>query len=121
MTPSVPAPTLDPTVIEDLRALDPDDPEGALAEVLEAYLEDAPARTARMAEALDAGDRGRVRAEAHALKGSSRTIGAMATAHACEQVEHSPDEGLGLAVRRVFTELERVFPAVRALRDGRTT
>jgi PAS domain S-box-containing protein len=56
-------------------------------ELAESFLESAPRCLAGIEDALHSGDAGKLAAEAHGLKGISRTIGAEDLANACEPLE----------------------------------
>ncbi len=74
--------------------------------LLETYLQDTPARLARMAAALAAGDRDALAFEAHALKGSSQNLGVRRVQAICERLErlaHEPDND---TVARELVHLE---------------
>lgn len=115
MTPPTIPPALDPAVLDELRALDSEDPEGVLAEALDAYATDAPQRLVRMLEASCRGDLEDVAAEAHALKGASLTVGANAAAHACAALESGASRGTPEAVAIADAEVNRALAAIREL------
>ena len=62
-------------------------------ELAESFLESAPRCLGGIEDALQLGDARRVAAEAHGLKGISRTIGAADLAAACEALEHTAHQG----------------------------
>jgi HPt (histidine-containing phosphotransfer) domain-containing protein len=82
---------------EYLRTMCDDDPEFE-REVVGSFLDSAGDLMARMATALEAGDATGIRAAAHGLKGSSRSIGAPKLGDACAELETSVGAGdLGAA------------------------
>ncbi len=65
-----------------------DDPGGeALAEIVNAFLLDTPGAVAEIRRAAGAGEAGALRGSAHALKGSSSMVGAVALREVCERIE----------------------------------
>jgi HPt (histidine-containing phosphotransfer) domain-containing protein len=62
-------------------------------ELAESFLGSAPPCWDGIQEALRSGDQRRLTAEAHGLKGISRTIGADDLAAACEDLEHALRRG----------------------------
>ncbi|HJO08358.1 MAG TPA: PAS domain-containing protein [Verrucomicrobiota bacterium] len=58
-----------------------------VAELIDLFLKDAPARLAQAREALEVGDAGEISEAAHSLKGSARNLRAERLAQACEALE----------------------------------
>jgi HPt (histidine-containing phosphotransfer) domain-containing protein len=58
-----------------------------IAELIDLFLQDAPARLAQAREALTAGNAARIVEAAHSLKGSARNLRAERLAQACEALE----------------------------------
>jgi HPt (histidine-containing phosphotransfer) domain-containing protein len=83
-------------------------------EILGEFMEAAGGSMARMATALEAGDGGEIEFAAHALKGSSRSVGAVALGDACEALEDLAAArdlaGAAAAVERVQGEYRRLLP-----------
>ncbi|CAA9490871.1 MAG: diguanylate cyclase/phosphodiesterase (GGDEF & EAL domains) with PAS/PAC sensor(s) [uncultured Rubrobacteraceae bacterium] len=106
---------LDPGVIEGLRGLG--GPE-LLAELVELYLEQAPAQLEALREAIEAGDAASVKGTAHALKGSSGNMGALRMATICAELEETGSaEKLEYATaltKRLEAEYGRVRSALEA-------
>lgn len=89
-------PLIDLQAIENLRALNPDDDDEFLREIVTIYLEDTPQRLAELDQSLAAGDTQKFTRAAHSVKGSSANLGAMTVRAAAEQLEHqSAKQGLG--------------------------
>ena len=85
-TAAVPAaPPIDPAV---LAALDAALGEGAAAEIVGAFLADAPQRLAQMRALAERGAADRLARDAHALAGSAATLGLVALAAAARTLEH---------------------------------
>jgi HPt (histidine-containing phosphotransfer) domain-containing protein len=115
-------PVIDPQGIENLRALNPDDHDEFLREIVTLFVEDTPQRLAELDRSLAAADAPTFVRAAHSIKGSSANLGALALRAAAEELEHrSAKQGLAdvasLVVRvkaefaRTQTELERLIAA----------
>ena len=76
--------TLDTAAFEQLQALF----EGDVADVLDSYIADSLAQIEDMTRAVNAGDRDVLKINAHSLKSSSRSVGAMQVGALAEQLEH---------------------------------
>lgn len=88
-------PVIDPQAIENLRALNPDDGDEFLREIIGIYLEDTPLRIAELEQSLAAGETPKFTRAAHSVKGSSANVGANAVRAIAEQLEHqSAKQGL---------------------------
>ncbi len=85
-TDHVPKPTLDPAAVAALLDLLGDD-HGALAELVEAFLEEAPLRLAELESGLGSGDAAFVGRAAHTLKSNAATFGAVALEGVCRDLE----------------------------------
>lgn len=86
---------IDPEAIANLRALNPDDHDEFLREIVGIFLEDTPARIAELDHSLAAADTPRFIRAAHSIKGSSSNLGASRLRHEAELLErHSRDRGL---------------------------
>ncbi len=104
-------PALDPVAFGSLvDMLDEIGPE-VFVDVLELYLKDAPPR----ARSLDRLGDTELRREAHGLRGSAASIGAIRLASLCEALEEAP-QGAALAPRvtAIQAEMARVVTEVRA-------
>ncbi len=96
-----------------LRRLEP----ALLAEMVDLFGEDTPARLAALRQALSASAWAELRAVAHLLKGEASTIGARELQHLCRDLERAAEDGsqadatavieaIGAAFRRAQAELE---------------
>jgi HPt (histidine-containing phosphotransfer) domain-containing protein len=114
-------PLIDQQAIENLRALNPDDNDEFVREIVGIYLEDTPARIAEMEQSLAASDTPKFTRAAHSVKGSSSNLGAASVRALAEKLEHqSAKEGLGNVSGLIATlksefaktqaELTRLFP-----------
>lgn len=106
---------VDADALSALRNLGGDDPT-FLPDLIGLYLTDSPRRLQRLQTAAVDGDLEMVREVAHALKGSSRYVGAKALAELCGQVEEGARGGTVLAaglVEEVIAEYRRVEAALQ--------
>ncbi len=113
--------TVDLTVLRGIRELrEPGEPD-PLVDLIDLYLQDTPARVAKMQAALAASDGGALASAAHSLKGSSSNLGARQLANLCMQVEKlakagqmADAEGLFAALTDEFARVCAVLQAERA-------
>ena len=77
---------LDPKAIDQLRDTVGDDNE-VLAELIDAFFEDAPTMAEDLRQAIEAGDVSGARIAAHSLKSSSAMFGAMKLSEHCRRIE----------------------------------
>jgi signal transduction histidine kinase/CheY-like chemotaxis protein/HPt (histidine-containing phosphotransfer) domain-containing protein len=93
-----------------------------LDELLEAFLEDAPALLEQLRLGLDEGDAELFARAAHSLKSNTAEFGATQMAGLCRELEEHGHagalDGLGDQVTRVQVEYARVSEALQALRGG---
>ena len=107
-------PTLDLNVIEDLRALTPDDNDAFLREIIGIFLDDGPSRIAELEQCVAANDRPKAVRAAHSLKGSAANLGTADLRAAAEKVEHAAKAAADLATLRPAIEvLKAKFAAAR--------
>jgi CheY-like chemotaxis protein/HPt (histidine-containing phosphotransfer) domain-containing protein len=115
------APTIDQSMLDKLSAICCGD-EAFGRELAESFLESAPRCLAGIDAALAHGDAGMLTAQAHALRGISRTVGALDLANLCTELEDVTTRGdlkaapvaaarLGNAWKHVRTELEQLVLA----------
>jgi CheY-like chemotaxis protein len=78
---------LDQSALDELRALDPDGSVGVFNEIIQSYLDESPAIIARMRAALAAANIGDMTNEAHSIKSSSYTVGAMRVGGLAAEIE----------------------------------
>jgi histidine phosphotransfer protein HptB len=109
---------LDAAALARLSELDPSGCNGLVARVLRTYAASLERLGAELREARAAGDPATVRRVAHTLKSSSASIGALALATLCAQVESAARQPVGgheQALLDAFdVESQRVVRAVRA-------
>lgn len=102
---------LDWNVIESLRALGDGD-DAFLAELIQTYLEETPRLLVRLREAVNAGDAGGVRLNAHSLKGSSAEFGASYLTELCRQMEMAGKNQDVASARDLMAEVEDEYHRV---------
>jgi CheY-like chemotaxis protein/HPt (histidine-containing phosphotransfer) domain-containing protein len=105
--------TIDTSVLAGLRELrEPDEPDDPVAELIDLFLRDTPARVRSMESAIRQSDAPALRDAAHSLKGSSNNLGARRLSKLCADLEHlAKDAKLGDAARlfgKAAEEYERV-------------
>lgn len=107
-------PVIDPQAIENLRALNPDDNDEFLREIVIIYLEDTPLRLTELDQSLAAADVPKFTRAAHSIKGSSANLGATAVRTVAEQLEHqSAKQGLE-HVADLLADLKTEFARAQA-------
>jgi CheY-like chemotaxis protein/HPt (histidine-containing phosphotransfer) domain-containing protein len=104
---------IDPTA---LRMLEHDVGPRAVTDVVDSYLRDTPVRIAALRAAVAAGDARTASREAHSLKSSSATVGALEVAAIAAELEES---AAGAAAARVDEIARQVARALRALEAER--
>jgi HPt (histidine-containing phosphotransfer) domain-containing protein len=82
---------LDPRILADLRQLDSENGGGVLSELVDVFLEELKGRLAVLRDSLGKGDLRSASSAAHAIKGSSRSLGANRMAAICEAIERVPE------------------------------
>jgi len=107
---------IDPAAIENLRALNPDDGDDFLREIVAIFLEDTPHRLAELDQSLAAGDAAKFARAAHSIKGSSANLGAGILRAAADRLEqHARTRGLDdtapllAAVKQEFTRAQHAL------------
>lgn len=114
---------LDRLALDELRAIQADGERDFVARLIDIFLCDTESRLATLREVIARGDAETLRCTAHALKGSSATIGARELSARCGELEAHGKAGnmadAGSVLAAVVEELERVRPALEA--ERRTT
>jgi HPt (histidine-containing phosphotransfer) domain-containing protein len=110
---------LDPAALARLRELDPDGRNGVLERVLRAFEISLTRMLAQLAAERSRGDPGAVATMAHTLKSSSASVGALALAQTCAQVEQRLRTGqvgsLVGDIERMCLDGESALAAVKAM------
>lgn len=108
---------IDPEAIENLRALNPDDGDSFLRDIIGIYLEDTPQRIAELRESLASGDQIRFTRAAHSIKGSSSNVGATQIRAISEKLEQqSKHDGLS-GLEGLIEQLDVAFAATKSELD----
>lgn len=114
-------PAVDQNAFAALRDLTGDDPV-FLAELIDAYLDDASAQLAAVRAAVDTADADALVLPAHSLKGNSANVGALALAEQCRALEElgrsGSLDGAGARLDEAAAEYERVREELLALRGA---
>ena len=110
--------SLDDSALASLRDLGGDD---FLAEVIDAFLADAPGLISTLRRSLDDGSAEELRRAAHTLKSNGATLGAAEFAELCRDLEHRAKtgelDGAAELVERVEQEYAPLEEALSALRS----
>lgn len=105
---------IDPEAIENLRALNPDDGNAFLRDIVGIFLEDTPQRLAELRQSLLSGDQITFTRAAHSIKGSASNLGATQLRAIAEKLEHHSKQSGLVAVEAMIVEIEDVFDGTRA-------
>jgi two-component system sensor histidine kinase/response regulator len=96
--------------------------EDFLVELIDVYLKDTPNRVMRLRQALDGGDSEAFVREAHTLKSSSASVGAMGLSTLAKEMESAGRSGrmrtVASEVKRFEEEFDLVESALRAVRGA---
>ena len=103
---------IDPEAIENLRALNPDDGDAFLRDIVGIFLDDTPQRLAELRESLVMADQVRFTRAAHSIKGSASNLGATRLRSTAEKLEHKSRQSLN-GLEPLLAELEEGFAATR--------
>lgn len=106
---------LDLEVIRDLSEVTADSGPGFLRSVLDRFSADARDCIERMRRHARSGDAASLAREAHRLKGSSGTVGAVLLADQCREIERSARAGLCTGME---PKIEQAHDALDATRVG---
>jgi histidine phosphotransfer protein HptB len=100
---------IDPEAIENLKALNPDDDNAFLKEIIGIFLEDTPQRIAELKQCLVSFDQPTFTRAAHSIKGSASNLGAIKVRALAEKLEHqSRNSGLN-GLESLMGSLESEF------------
>ncbi len=109
------AAAIDRGVLESLRGLQPPGSTDFLSGLIRDFLTEAPAKLEALREAAARGEAGTLERLAHALSGSSASLGALRVAEACKDLEALGRSGApGGALRGPLARLEEEFGQARA-------
>jgi HPt (histidine-containing phosphotransfer) domain-containing protein len=107
-------PAVDMTRIEELRALQPDDPEGLMHELVEIFLKSAQESLQQARQAIQESAPKKLVHAAHFLKGSCAQFGAHRVCTLCSTLEESGLSGSTANTLGLLNEIERQFQRVCA-------
>ena len=114
---------IDVTLLRSLASAQADGEPDLIVDVIDLYMKDAPRRLANMSTFLEDGDLHSLSREAHCLKGSSATLGALVMTKLCQAVENivrdRPWE-IAKPLSDLHHEFLRVLEALSAERHNRT-
>lgn len=100
------------TLPEELRELAQEGGSDVVADVIAVFQEDSAARLVVLREAVRTGDCKAIRAEGHALKGSSSQLGASEMARMCFQMEQMGNTGNIAEAAGLLAQIEQHFAEV---------
>ena len=104
---------LDLSVIRDLEEVTADSGPGFLRAVLERFTADALDGLDRMRRHARRGDTAALAREAHRLKGSSGTVGAILLAAECREMEHAAQAGTCTGMEPRIENIHDILDATR--------
>ncbi len=105
------SPTIEPQAIEDLRALNPDDP-NFLREMIDLFVQDVPGRFAEIEQALATADAVLLTRAAHTIKGSCCNFGATNLQRICHEMEMQGKSAAFAEAAATFVTLRAEFALV---------
>jgi CheY-like chemotaxis protein/HPt (histidine-containing phosphotransfer) domain-containing protein/anti-sigma regulatory factor (Ser/Thr protein kinase) len=116
-TPLTTTQTLDPSVLEAIRALAAPGTPDLLEQVVHLYVQSSPDLMAAIREGCIAGNHEQVRVAAHTLKSSSANLGAQRLAELCKRLELAARAGTLPSNAPPFAEIESEYERVRVALD----
>ena len=104
-------PLLDPSLLQGLKAMEEDDDDQFVKEVVELFLEDGPLRLVALRAALDEGVGESLARAAHTLKGTAANLGAVSLQSQCDELERACNtEGLSpIAAGEMIGRIELIY------------
>lgn len=99
-------PALDPSRLDYLRELQDEDSPGFVLQMIDLFIRESGERTAKIRQAVSAGDLPAVATAAHALKGAAASMGAVALQTRCAAIEEAARADQADAVARAASGLE---------------
>ena len=110
---------LDRNALDELRALDPDGSSGLLAQIVQSYLDDTASIFSKLKTSMAAGDTTTMTREAHLLKSTSRSVGALQLgemAFSMEKIGRSGSiDGCAELLNTMLAEFKQVEPELLGL------
>jgi two-component system, sensor histidine kinase and response regulator len=105
--------SLDQTALDNIRALDDDG--AVLAEVIQMYLDEAPAHLAALQQAQAQSDGAELGRIAHAFKSASYNVGAKPVAELCRQLERLGKAGERAGTPELVAQIQKQYFKLRPL------
>jgi len=87
VTPLISAEAVDMSVLKAFEEMHSDEESDLIVELIDLYLEDAPARLKEIRDAVAENDASLLKRATHSLKGSSSSIGVLQVAEICKKLE----------------------------------
>ena len=103
---------LDPSALDQIRALEKEGASNLVEEVIHLYLRDALTLKGSMAEAAAQGRADGLRRAAHTFKSISATVGAMTLSALCKELERLGREGRLENVEAILAEVDKEYGRV---------
>ena len=97
---------IDESILDSYRVLQDEGQPDIVTEFIDVYLEDIPSRMDRLRKAVAERNVAEIRSAAHAIKGSSGSVGAVLVSGVCAQLESNARAGSADGSDRLFTDLE---------------
>jgi len=107
-------PTIDPTVLQELKEMMGEESPEFLTEVIDSYLEDAPHLLQAIHTAVAQADATRLEQAAHTLKSSSATLGAIPLSELSKELEAMGRAGTVEGGVERASQLEAEYQRVKA-------
>ena len=105
--------SINPKVIDELRALQNSGSPGFLVELIELFLREAATHVSTLRESLDRRDARTFERSAHTLKGSCGNLGAQAMSRICADLQAAGQDADWDRAAALLTGLEQEFRTVR--------
>ncbi len=111
---------IDESILDSYRALQDDGQPDVVTEFIDVFLEDLPTRIDRIRKAVGSKSPTEIKSSAHALKGSSASVGAVLVSGLCAQLEAigraGSNEGTQELLRAIEPEVLRAREELQKLR-----
>ena len=103
---------IDESILDGYRALQDEGQPDVVTEFIDLFLEDLPGRLDTIRLSVNAGDPPTIKSAAHALKGASASVGAVALSGLCAQLEANARTGSSHGALELLSAIE--VEAIRA-------
>lgn len=115
-------PIISPDTLAEMESLQMDGEPDIVIEIFSTFLEVTPPRINNLSQLAEKRDLKALSREAHALKSSARTIGALRLGDLCQQMEQLEELGLvdqkQIILANIKASLEEVFSEINKIRPG---